>query len=63
MKKDEELAELYGEEFAEISSMTFKEYVTKVLGICEPQKGDLCRVVINLDTPNEDKEYIYFEMP
>lgn len=63
MKKDEELAELYGEEFAEISSMTFREYVTKVLSICEPQKGDLCRVVINLDTPNEDKEYIYFEMP
>ena len=63
MKNDEELAELYGEEFAEISSMTFKEYITKVLGICEPEKGDLCRVEIKLDTHDNAKEYIYFKMP
>ncbi len=63
MKNDEELAGFYGEKFAEISSMTFREYISEVLGICVPEKGDLCRVVVKLGTQDYTEEYIYFEMP
>lgn len=63
MKKDEELAEAYGEEFDKIASMSFDEYVTEVLGIVTPEKGDLCRIAVRLDIPDAATEYVYFEMP
>lgn len=51
------------DEFAEISSMTFDEFVKEILNISQPQKGDLCRICINIGENGYDSEYVYFEMP
>ena len=51
------------DEFAEISSMTFDEFVKEILNISQPQKGDLCRVCIRIGEDDYDSEYVYFKLP
>lgn len=62
LKQDDTIAELDEEEYALITSMTFDEFVKDILGIREPQKGDLCRLTLTLNS-DWSEEYVYFEMP
>ena len=51
------------EEYAELMSMTFEDFLRDVLMIAEPETGDNCRVQIRLSNSDCDSEYVYFEMP
>lgn len=51
------------DQFAKISSMTFDEFIKDLLNITLAQKGDLCRICINIGEYGNDSEYVYFEMP
>lgn len=63
LKQDEELMEIYAEEIEGFADMSFEEFVSEVLGIVTPEKGDLCRMIVHIDDAQGTKEYIYFEMP
>ncbi len=51
------------EEYAELMSMTFEDFLRDVLLVAEPVTGDNCRVQIRLSNSDCDSEYVYFEMP
>lgn len=54
---------MYIDKYSDISSMTFDEFLKDILNYTQPQKGDLCRICINIGENGNKSEYVYFEMP
>ncbi len=51
------------EEYEEIASMTFEEFLKDILNIMPTETGDLCRVCISFADSKSAPEYVYFEIP
>lgn len=63
MKNGDYLDIIDEDEFDEVGSITFDEFVKEIMNIAQPQHGDLCRICINIGENGNNSEYVYFKMP